>query len=357
MKGVMVVLFTLMCTLTYGQTKQQQAHDLGMKAIKEMEAGNIDESIELLEEAGKLDPKNIDYPYEIAYANYLGKQYDKASKILKRLTKHEDANERIWQMLGNSYDLNGNKEKAIETYEKGLELFPNSGILHLERGNVFLFEEEYNTALGYYEKGILVDPEFSSNYYWASKLYLNSAEEVWGMIYGEIFMNLERNTRRTAEISQLLYATYNSEITAPTDTTMSVSFCEQMSININDLDAEEPLTLPFCMVYEPTLLMSAIFSKTMNLPTLNQVRTSFVKNYYKMEHHLSHPNALFEYQKQLMELGHLEAYNYWILMKGDEKAFTQWQNENGDKWESFAAWFSTNSIVINEEQFFHRTQY
>lgn len=55
-----------------------------MKAIELMDNGKIEASIELLEEAQKLDPDRFDYPYELAYAHYLKKDYKGAIKILER---------------------------------------------------------------------------------------------------------------------------------------------------------------------------------------------------------------------------------------------------------------------------------
>ena len=70
----------------------------------------------------------------------------------------------------------------------------------------------------YFEKGIEVNPMFASNYFRAAKIYCNSSEEVWGMIYGEIFINLERTNDRTFKISKLLFDTYKSEITFTSET-------------------------------------------------------------------------------------------------------------------------------------------
>lgn len=347
----------MLALTTYAQTDKEKARELGMEAIKEMEAGNSKDAIKLLEQSKKLDPNNIDYPYEIAYAHYLDKGYKNAIKILKGLTKHDNVHDLIYQMLGNCYDLNGAPAMAIETYEAGLKLFPNSGILHLERGNMEIINENYNEALGYYEKGIEVQPTFPSNYYWASKIYMNSTEEVWGLLYGEIFMNLERNSRRTSEMSKLLYDTYKSEITFTSDTSMSVSFCQQMTMNISDITEGKEMKLPFCMIYEPTLLMSAAFAKSIDINSLDIIRTDFVENYYKMEHNKTYPNALFDYQKQLLDAGHFEAYNHWILMKGDEDAFTAWKNSNEDKWDGFVTWYTENSIDISDTNKFYSRQY
>ena len=57
--------------------------------------------------------------------------------------------------------------------------------------------KEYSIALNYYEKGIEIDPKFPSNYYRAALLYDYSDHEIWGLIYGELFMDLEPNTKRT----------------------------------------------------------------------------------------------------------------------------------------------------------------
>lgn len=40
-----------------------------------------------------------------------------------------------------------------------------------------------------------------------------------------------------------------------------------------------------------------------------------------MGHDKEYPNILFSFQKQVKDAGHIEAYNHWILMKGDEEAF------------------------------------
>lgn len=357
MKKSTLILLTLISITAYSQTDKEKAYDYGMKAINEMEAGNIDESIELLEKSIELDPENIHYPYEIAYAHYLDKNYKKSIKILKSLTEHDQVYDRIWQMLGNSYDMDGKQEKAIDTYDNGLELFPNSGILHLERGNMALNKKDYNKALDYYEKGIEAQPNFPSNYYWASKIYMSSTEEVWGIIYGEIFMNLERNSNRTAEISKMLYDIYKKEITFTSDTSMTVSFCQQMSMNINEISSEEKMKLPFCMIYEPTLLMSIAFVDSIDIRSLNDIRTGFVENYFKMGHNINYPNVLFDYQKQIKDNGHFEAYNHWILMKGNENEFSNWHENNNAKWDSFVTWFSETPININDSNRFYSGQY
>lgn len=355
MNRIVLIYFLVVSITAYGQSDQKKALELGRKAVSLMDAGSTEEAIKLLEECEKLDPDNISYPYEKAYTLYLSKDYDQSIKILNKLTNHEQANDRVYQMLGNSHDMNGKQKKAIEVYEKGLELFPQSGLLYLERGNIELINVNYNKALEYYEKGIEVQPDFPSNYYRAAKLFLNSNEEVWGLIYGEIFMNLERNSNRTPEISKLLFDTYKSEIQFSGDST-NIDFCN-IVINAEDVLDQQNFTPPFCMAFGQAMIMATIDMKKVDLSSLHQLRGNFITNYYDQKSDKIYPVILFAYQKQMKEAGHLEAYNHWILMQGDPEAFDHWYNGNKDKWDAFVIWFSEHPMQINASNVFVRAKY
>jgi tetratricopeptide (TPR) repeat protein len=343
----------------YAQTNKETALSKAKEGIRlEDEEGKFDEAIKLFEEAQKLDPENINYPYEMAYAYTHKEEYKKASDILEKLVSHKDVYGRVYQALGNAYDYQGNPGKAIETYEKGLKRFPNSGELYLELGNMKLVKEEYDKALPYYEKGIEVDPKFPSNYYWASKIFFSSEEEVWGMIYGELFLNLERNSKRTSEISKLLYDTYKSEIKFTSATSSSVSFSKNSVISISDLKDPKNFKLPFgpgC--YEIVLLLALLDEKNIDLNSLDRIRTRFVEGYFKGENPKRYPNLLFDYQQKVKTAGHLEAYNHWILMNGDADGFEKWQLENKAKWDSFISWFADNRLQVDPTHRFYRAQY
>lgn len=360
-KSIQTTAFLLLLTATqiaFGQTNQEKALEKGLAAIKLMDNGKFDESIQLLEEAQKLDPDRFDYAYEMAYAYYSKEDYKKAIKILEKNINHKDASDLLFQLLGNSYDILGKPEKAFEAYDAGLKKFPDSGVIYLEKGNMYWQKNEFEKALSFYEKGIEVSPEFSSNYYRAARIYCNSTEEVWGMIYGEIFMNLERNSKRTAEISKLLYDTYKNGIKFSSDTSFSVSFSQTSTININDLKDPGKMKLPYGVgVYEPTLMLSMLSVKSIDLNSLDNIRSTFVDNYFKNGHDKTYPNVLFAYQKRVKDAGHLEAYNHWILMKGDEDGFAKWGSENEDKWDRFVAWFNENGLEINETNKFYSGQY
>lgn len=361
MKNIFILLFlsVFFFQVSQAQTNEEIAKEKGSEAIKLMDDGHVDRSIELLEEARKLDPKSMIYPYEIAFAYYLKKDYKEAIKLLKQLEKHEGVNDLVYQLQGNAHDMDGDAKEAVKTYEKGLTIFPNSGKLYLELGIMGLKSNDFNKALGYFEKGIEVDPTHSSNYYWAAKLFCTSSEEeVWGMIYGEIFMNLERNSKRTAEMSKILYDTYKKEIKINGDST-SVSFSKDNVIyfdgNMDSAESLANLRMPFGVgIYEPTLILSLVGVKEINMQTLSDARARFVDIYFEKEYNQRYPNVLFDYQKKIKDAGHMEAYNYWLLMLGDQYESMNWQMAEQEKWKAFIEWFSENPIQINTENKFLR---
>ncbi|MDR0811993.1 MAG: tetratricopeptide repeat protein [Paludibacter sp.] len=347
-KTIGLLLFVAIAQIAFGQNSNDKLD----KAIELMDNGQVDESIAILEDARKLEPKNFYYSYELAYAYYLKMDYNAVIKVLKKVKNHKDVSDRFFQLLGNSYDNINKTDKAIKIYENGLKKFPKSGNLYLELGIIQINKKNDNAALAYFEKGIEVAPTAASNYYWAAKIFLNSTEEVWGMIYGEIFMNLERNSKRTEEISKLLFDTYKSEIKFTSENSFSVSFSKNANFNLNNFK------LPFGVgVYEPTLMMSMLKIKTIDINTLDTIRTNFIDTYFDNGKDKNYPNVLFSYQKQVKDAGHIESYNHWILMKGDEDMFGIWFDSNKEKWDAFVEWFQKNPIKINDSNKFYRGQY
>jgi tetratricopeptide (TPR) repeat protein len=351
------LLLTVFSFTAFAQTDKEAALQKGKQAVALEDEGKFDEALALLTDAQKLDPSNLTYPYEMTYCYYSRKEYQKTIDALEKIKDKPEAFDRIFQLLGNSYDMLGQTDKAMGTYESGLKRFPKAGCLYLERGVIPLAAKDYNQAITYFEKGIEAEPSFPSNYYWAAKLYLGSEEKLWGIIYGELFMNLERNSKRTEEISKLLYDGYKSGIKYTEIGKTAISFSKTSTIPASSVTAGGQLKLPFSMIYEPTMGIAAATEKTIDLNSLDKIRQNFLKSYFQREFDKKYPNALFAYQDLVNKSGNMEAYNHWILMQGDLDAFNAWENSNKTKWDNFLKWFSENQITLDDNNHFIRWQY
>lgn len=336
------IIFLLISNVIFAQTNSEIAWNKAKDAIKLMDDGKIEESIKILEDCKILDPENYTYSYEIAYAHVLKKDYKEAIKILKKTKKYKTANSQVYQMSGNCYSYLGKPERAIKEYEEGMKRFPNSGNLHLEKGNIYLGEEKYDEAIRNYEKGIEAEPMFSSNYFRLAKLYLNSNNKLAGIIYGELFMNIERTTQRTQEISELLYETYKSSITLG-ENESKIEFCD-IIIDAKNINTDE-IKLPFCAIFGKSFILSIIGQTEFNLKTLSEIRSSFIENYFK-EDYQNYPNVLFDYHKELIDNNLFEAYNYYLFQMGAENEFNEWLDNNSEKYDKFVEWYTLNENII-----------
>lgn len=358
MRPVAALLLLLLPFAALCQDKREQARAMVREAIEMMENGRIDEAIAHLRKAEKLDPGRHVYPYEIGFAHQLRKDYKKAAPEFRRATRCDDATDQCWQMLGNVLDLGGDPAKAHEAYDEGLKRFPNSGRLHMEKGTMFHQKGQLGEAAAWYEKGIAAEPMYPTNYHRLAVLFLSTEEVVWGMIYGELLINLERSSARAAQLSKLLFDTYKRAITFPTDSSAAVSFSRRASMPRGDeLGPDGQPRMPFALAgYELPLMLAVGQERAITLESLDRIRARFLDAYYEQGHDRTWPNALFAYQRKAQQAGHLSAYNHWVLMKGDEAAFEAWRDAHADQWRAFVDWFLENRLALDGANRFIRTE-
>ncbi|MDR1006621.1 MAG: hypothetical protein LBL74_07130 [Bacteroidales bacterium] len=287
------------------------------------------------------------YSYELAWCDYQLKDYKAAINVLKPLINEPKASADFYQLLGNAYDEIGQTGKATTTYENGLKRYPNAGRLYLELGNVSYKKADYRQALYYYEKGIEVEPDFASNYYRATKIYLSSTEEVWAVMFGEIFMNLEKDTERSKTISKDLFEVFKNEITLNRND-VEVDFYNP-SIIYSDSYERKNL---FPQYYKEAMTKACQGENFLNIASLSRIRTRFIRTLYNIMPDFH--NVLFDYHKRMIELGFFEAYNYWLFGYGDNIESSAWISKNKKAFNDFLKWFNDNPLKIDRNNLFTR---
>ncbi len=331
---------------------QQDAIQKIKEAISLMEQGDFDDAEKLLEEAADLDEDNYMAVYELGYLYLLKKDYDTAEDHFEDLVEMDNITPQCWQMLGNVYDMNGKHEDALETYKKGLEEFPESGALYYELGVVS--KDSIELALQYFEKGVEVQPEYPTNYFALTNFFLSTEQEIWGMIYGEIFINLTIGSEKANSVGIQLYNTYQSEIEHK-DSTVSVSFFNANNLKgvLSNLMGKDY----FPAVYEMNLSIASAFNLSkdgLDLPSLIKLRTDFINNYYNNKFDEKYANILFDWHKKLIDADMFEVYNYLIFVSADPVVAQTWLSNNQSKVQEFITWLKSNRFPISKENLFLR---
>lgn len=349
-----VILFTaiLYTNLTFSQSKEK-VDDKLTEAVKLMDSGKVDESIELLKTLRASDPENIDYAYEMAFAYYLKEDYQQAVDIFEASKNYKNNFYAFYSLWGSAYDMMGQPDKAIEIYDLGIKDFPNSGNLYREKGIVYEKLKDYNNAVEEYKKGIRAQPMYPSNYYNISIIYLNSNNKVPGLIYGELFLNIERNTDRARDMSKLLFEAYKNAVVFENNHWIKTDFTRELFLDPAKFEKDKKL--PWSEIFHNLFLIYLELNDPpeINLNSLSNIRQGFIINY--CENYINdYQNVLLDYQKTMMENNVFNAYNHYVFQMGAPEEYAEWVKNNPKENEEFFNWYlkTVNYLKVNKDNYF-----
>lgn len=280
--------------------------------------GDYSNAIIVLNGAVRKDPQNIDLLKDLAFDYYLQQENAKGLAIALPLTERADADVQCYQLTALFYKALEQVKECDKLYKAGIKRFPQSGVLYSEYGEMLAARQDYS-AIKLWEKGIEVDPNYSSNYYHASKYYYFANEKAWSLIYGEIFVNLESYTKRTFEIKDMLLEGYK-KLFAETDVK-------------KDTKPQSPFTIAFLDVMTK---QAGAVATGVNAESLTALRTKFILSWDK-QYPSNFPFRLFDFQRQLIKDGMFDAYNQWLFGdSGNPSGFKAWTSAHSDEYNRFA---------------------
>jgi Tfp pilus assembly protein PilF len=310
------LLFLIGLFLSLNNGFAQQADSLHRIARQFMRNADYPNAIIVLTNALKKDPSNLEMQKDLAFTYYLQRNYSASVEAGRKLIERTDADEQCYQILGMAYKAIDEKKQADKMYKQGIKKFPSSGELYNEYGEM-LWAEKDAEAIRFWEKGIEVDPNYSSNYYNACRFYYFTYDKVWSLIYGEIFINMESYSKRTPEIKSLLVDGYKKLFTDLKNT-------KAVSKN------------PFENAY-----MSVMADQNQSVAlgvtpeSLNILRSKFILEWFE-KYGDKYPFRLFEYQRQLLKEGLFDAYDEWAFGAAmGLTTFQSWTAQHTDDYNRF----------------------
>jgi hypothetical protein len=305
------------------------------------------QAISLMKEAVAWQPNRFEYQFQVGFFYFQAENYIEAAQYLEGLINHRDVTAQCFQLLGNTYFILKDPIKALSTFDVGLSKFPKSGLLYGEKGKHFKDLDE-GKALFYFEKGIELDPNFAMNYYHAAEVYFRQSESIKAILHGEIFMLLDRTSSYSIAMSELLYSAYRKKITVNVQGELQTFFCSPNKADeVIDLSALRAYP-SFCVAYASMVRETKMNLSVLSISHLAELRKQVLEIYYRRHLDVQYEEWAFDFQNYIYEAGHLEAYNHWLLMGGNELEFLQWKENNEDKWLAFTKWFAQHDMAIPE---------
>lgn len=338
-------LFLLLCMLLIsaaGNAISQTSFDKIGEAVQLMDNGAIGKSIVILHEVLEKEPDSYLAQYELGYAHFLNKNYQLSIDIYKQLRNHPDCEFLVYHMLGKLYERTNDRAKAFESYQDGLKKFPDSVILLNELGNFSINEQKYDNAIAYYRAGMKSNPSYAPCYYGISYLYLNLEFPAWGIIYGEMYMALERNkTANLQTISNLMRKTYISRLATESD---SIGMFADCRIFIDESLPKEEQEKAFdrldIMAVEAPIscALETFKGDTINTEALCRFRKAYTDTIIQGGA-ISTTNPYVKHLIAVKTSGCENAYNHYLLLNGRPNELNKWIQSNPFEWEAFKDWF------------------
>jgi tetratricopeptide (TPR) repeat protein len=331
----LVILFTFSVCFFTAETQTPDAKELHETAKTFMRQGDFANASLVLNKALQQEPANFEISKDLALTYYYQKDLPKALNTIKTLIDREEADDQCFQIAANIYKSLGQSKECEKLYKKGLKKFPKSGALYSEYGELLLAMND-NSAIKQWEKGIETDAGYSGNYYNAARYYYVNNDKLWTVLYGEIFLNIELLTARTAEIKSIVMDSYKK------------IFAEDILANSKNKNGFEQAFL------QTLSKQNVIVSSGLNPETLTMVRTRFILDWYN-NFSTKFPFRLFDYHLQLLKEGMFNAYNQWIFGPVQNLvAFQDWTAANSSEYNEFQKFQRGRIFKMQPQQYYHK---
>lgn len=339
MKKLIYKIFGFIALLFFLNTGFAQDTDVATlheTARSLMRQGDFENALQVLDKALQQQPNDIDLLKDQAFVLYLKRDFAGAIDSCKKILERPDADVQTYQILGLAYKAIAEYKESDKMYKEALKKFPKSPVLYSEYGELLSENKNEDAAIKQWEKGIEADPNYSSNYYYAAKYYAQKGNVLWGLLYSEIFVNIESLSKRTTEIKDILYGGYKKLFSAPE----SLSKAKQSGTSF-----EKAVATNF-------LKLSNLMNTDVTPESLTQLRTRFILNWFNRPSR-QYPFRLFEQQRLMLQEGYFDAYNQWLVgASADTQKYQQWTQDHADEVKAFQQFQHNVLFKIPADQYY-----
>ena len=289
----------------------QTADSLQAAARSQMLAGDFEKSYQTLELALQQKPNDFALLKDEAYVCYLKRDFTNGLRIGRIIIQSPQADEQSYQLLGLVYKALNENEEGVKLYKAAVDKFPTSGALYADYGDFLRMSGKSKDAIGTWEKGIQQDVNSFNNYYYASKYYAETGNLLWGLLYGEIFVNQESHTKRTEEIKGYLYAGY------------------KQLLDKSKLTKINSGSKGFTKAYTDVLLKNYAPVTGDTILAITRLRALSIADWVNNGSSKTYPFRLFDLHRQMIDAKAFTAYNEWLFGNAaDTQKFEAWQSAN-----------------------------
>jgi Tfp pilus assembly protein PilF len=299
-----VLLLILIVAINNKTVIAQSNAELQATAKTLMRQADYGNAVLILNRCLAQEPNNTSIGKDLALSYFYLQNNEKALEIIKPVLDSKDADDQCFLIAGNIYKQLNNLKESEKIFKKGIKVFPESGPLYNELGELQVAANNNKDAIKNWEKGIELAPSYSKNYYNAARFYFASNNNVWCILYGEIFANMEPNNPKANQVKKVIIESYKRLFT---DIIAGKNYKNNKT---------------FAKLYVEALERQSIqSSQGINVESLSMIRSRFIIDWFAAGNKPAF--KLFEHQQQLLKEGLFEPYNQWLFAAAENEATYQ----------------------------------
>ncbi len=299
---------------------------------------NYDGAIRKYEEVLKENPHNVEAIYEMGYS-YSEKQDHKQSlEIAYRGARYKsELRVGFYLLAGNSLDLLGQAEKAIDVYKAGIKLMPNASLLHFNLGITYANSRKLAEARKSFKKAVSLNANHAGSHYSLGNLFYLEDYKIPALLALSRFLVLEPNSERSDVAYKTLMAILQAGVSKGKDNQINIvigmsskkdegdfgpaEFALGLSKAADSLEGNEGKTKAQLAV-EQFQTFFAILSEQNS----RDKPSKFVWAYY------------IPYFGEMKEKNYVEPFYYYISRRSGDPDVKKWLDENYRRVNEFLNW-------------------
>lgn len=349
MKNILISLFVLITSLTIAQS--ESINEIVNQGVKLHDKGEYKAAIGKYDEALKQNPNSVLALAEKAFSLMMLNEYEEVQKLCQKCIDIDPKSKElktVYTTYANSYDMMGQPQSALKTYDEGIDKFPDFYHLYFNKGITLTQMEKYEKAVLNFEKSITLNPNHAGSYNALARVLYMQQQKIPALMAFSRFFIIEPNGQRAA-----LNVPFLEELTrgnAQKTGRNSIT----INIDVTDLGEEGKEEEKKANDFTTTALILALnsgmdYTKANKKKTdvdlfkgnIETVCTSLAES--KSENFGFYWDVFVPYFIEMNEKDLVETFSYIAYSSTNEKYVKKWITKNKDKIDAFYNWSNNYS--------------
>jgi antitoxin component YwqK of YwqJK toxin-antitoxin module/Tfp pilus assembly protein PilF len=234
------ILFFLTSTIGFSQKPKMlpliNSGEIITEAVKAHDEENYAKAVELYSSIPKNDT-NYSYALSELALTYIAMSDSvDAIRVCKEgIALNDRYNIRYYQLLGNAYHMADSIDKAIQTYKKGIELYPYTYKFWYELAVLYSAINKDSASIACYQKAIRLNPLNAASHYYLGNLAAKNNKFTQAILSLSFYALIDNNSKRALKALSVIESIAKGQLEIDKDSIIDFSYGNDRFDEIEEL--------------------------------------------------------------------------------------------------------------------------